>query len=144
MVEQARRRNRAAIEVGLVELKLGGLELLPRFGEAFDKVFSVNVPLFLSDPAPISVEARRFAGHKASTTACRRHGRGRAGVWRLAIEHNERDRVPGGLGRANRAQTGSGSMRHGPQIGSGPPVEGAACRSHAADRADCTGGACCK
>jgi len=52
MVEQARRRNRAAIEVGLVELKLGGLELLPRFGEASDKVFSVNVPLFLSDQSP--------------------------------------------------------------------------------------------
>jgi len=28
MLEQARRRNRAAIEVGLVELKLGGLELI--------------------------------------------------------------------------------------------------------------------
>jgi hypothetical protein len=43
MIGQASRRNRSAIEAGLVDLKLGGLELLPHLGEAFNKVFSVNV-----------------------------------------------------------------------------------------------------
>jgi ubiquinone/menaquinone biosynthesis C-methylase UbiE len=51
MVEQAGRRNRSAIEAGVVELKRGGLELLPQLGEMFDKAFSVNVLQFLADPA---------------------------------------------------------------------------------------------
>jgi ubiquinone/menaquinone biosynthesis C-methylase UbiE len=51
MVKQARHRNRSAIEAGLVDLKLGGLELLPQLGETFDKVFSVNVLQFLRDRA---------------------------------------------------------------------------------------------
>src|SRR5262245_21345737 len=51
MVKQARHRNRSAIETGLVDLKLGGLELLPQLGETFDKVFSVNVLQFLRDRA---------------------------------------------------------------------------------------------
>jgi ubiquinone/menaquinone biosynthesis C-methylase UbiE len=49
MVRQATRRNRAAIEAGVVELKQGGFELLPQLGEAFNTVFSVNVLQFLSD-----------------------------------------------------------------------------------------------
>lgn len=49
MLEQARRRNRSAIEAGLVDLKLGDLERLPRLDEMFDKVFSVNVLQFLSE-----------------------------------------------------------------------------------------------
>ncbi len=52
MIEQARRRNRSAIEAGLVDLKLG-LELLPQLGEAFDKVFSVNVLQFLPERAEV-------------------------------------------------------------------------------------------
>jgi ubiquinone/menaquinone biosynthesis C-methylase UbiE len=53
MIEQARRRNRSAIEAGLVDLKLGGLELLPQLGEEFDKVFSVNVLQFLPERAEV-------------------------------------------------------------------------------------------
>jgi SAM-dependent methyltransferase len=49
MVRQARRRNRAAIETGLVDLRVGGLDLLPRLGATFDTVFSVNVLQFLRD-----------------------------------------------------------------------------------------------
>jgi ubiquinone/menaquinone biosynthesis C-methylase UbiE len=49
MMKQARQRNQSAIETGLVDLKLGGLELLPQLGEIFDKVFSVNVLQFLRD-----------------------------------------------------------------------------------------------
>jgi trans-aconitate methyltransferase len=43
MVRRAGRRNPT------VELRHGGVELLPPFGEAFDKVFSVNVLQFLPD-----------------------------------------------------------------------------------------------
>jgi ubiquinone/menaquinone biosynthesis C-methylase UbiE len=51
MVKQAGRRNQAAIEAGVVDLKLGGLEVLPQLGETFDKIFSVNVLQFLrNDP----------------------------------------------------------------------------------------------
>jgi len=53
MIEQARRRNRSAIEAALVDLKLGGLELLPQLGEAFDKVFSINVLQFLPERAAV-------------------------------------------------------------------------------------------
>lgn len=49
MVELAGRRNRSAIEAGIVELKRGGFELLPQLGESFDKAFSVNVLQFLAD-----------------------------------------------------------------------------------------------
>jgi ubiquinone/menaquinone biosynthesis C-methylase UbiE len=47
MLRTATRRNQAAIEAGRVELKLGGLELLPALGETFDKAFSVNVAQFV-------------------------------------------------------------------------------------------------
>jgi SAM-dependent methyltransferase len=53
MIEQARRRNRSAIEAGIVDLKLGGLDLLPQLGEVFDKVFSVNVLQFLPERAAV-------------------------------------------------------------------------------------------
>jgi SAM-dependent methyltransferase len=49
MVRNATRRNRDAIRSGLVELKMGGFDLLPRVGETFDKVFSVNVMMFVED-----------------------------------------------------------------------------------------------
>ena len=49
MVQKAARRNRSAIKTGVVDLKQGGLELLPQLGETFDKVFSVNVLQFLAN-----------------------------------------------------------------------------------------------
>jgi ubiquinone/menaquinone biosynthesis C-methylase UbiE len=49
MIERASRRNRSAIQAGLVDLRMGGFELLPQLGEMFDKVFSVNVLQFLAE-----------------------------------------------------------------------------------------------
>jgi ubiquinone/menaquinone biosynthesis C-methylase UbiE len=49
MVKHAGHRNQSAVEAGLVDLKLGGFELLPQLGETFDKVFSVNVLQFLRE-----------------------------------------------------------------------------------------------
>ena len=46
MLQKAARRNRSAIKTGVVDLKQGGLELLPQLGETFDKIFSVNVLQF--------------------------------------------------------------------------------------------------
>jgi hypothetical protein len=49
MVQKAARRNGSTIKTGVVDLKQGGLELLPQLGETFDKVFSVNVLQFLAN-----------------------------------------------------------------------------------------------
>ena len=49
MVKHAGHRNQSAVQAGLVDLKLGGFELLPQLGETFDKVFSVNVLQFLRE-----------------------------------------------------------------------------------------------
>ena len=49
MLTQAWRRNRRAIEDRRVQLKLGGIELLPMTDRVFDKVFAVNVVQFLPD-----------------------------------------------------------------------------------------------
>ena len=53
MIERAIRRNRSAIQAGLVDLRMGGFELLPQLGEMFDKVFSVNVLQFLPERTPV-------------------------------------------------------------------------------------------
>jgi ubiquinone/menaquinone biosynthesis C-methylase UbiE len=53
MVKQAGRRNQAAIEAGLVDLKLGSFEMLPKFRETFDKIYSVNVLQFLRDRSEV-------------------------------------------------------------------------------------------
>jgi SAM-dependent methyltransferase len=53
MIERASRRNLSAIQAGLVDLRVGGLELLRQLGEVFDKVFSVNVLQFLPERTPV-------------------------------------------------------------------------------------------
>lgn len=58
MVEQARRRNAAAIRNGLVEVSLGSASRLPYPDESFDKVFSINVAQFWPDIEPMR-EMRR-------------------------------------------------------------------------------------
>jgi ubiquinone/menaquinone biosynthesis C-methylase UbiE len=50
MLRQATRRNAAAVRNGLVELHLGSVADLPRFGEAFDKVFTINSIHFWEEP----------------------------------------------------------------------------------------------
>jgi SAM-dependent methyltransferase len=49
MIRQAAARNRDAIAAGLLELRHGGLELLPELGAKFDSVYSVNVAMFWGD-----------------------------------------------------------------------------------------------
>lgn len=75
MVRQARRRNHAAIEAGLVVLKLGGLDVLPQLGETFDKVFSVNVLQFLRARSEALVRIRSVLKPKGllATTVQPRH-----------------------------------------------------------------------
>jgi cyclopropane fatty-acyl-phospholipid synthase-like methyltransferase len=75
MLAQAARRNRRAIAAGQVELRLGGLEALPTCGGAFDKIFSVNVILFLADKAEFyrALAAALAPGGIAATTYQPRH-----------------------------------------------------------------------
>ena len=61
MVEQASRRNRAAMEKGLVELQLGYASKLPYPDDFFNKVFSINVAQFWPDPVAVMLEIRRVA-----------------------------------------------------------------------------------
>ena len=59
MVEQARRRNRAGIQKDRVELQLGCASQLPYQDDFFNKVFSINVAQFWSDPVAVMREMRR-------------------------------------------------------------------------------------
>jgi ubiquinone/menaquinone biosynthesis C-methylase UbiE len=59
MLEQARRRNRAAIRAGRVELQLASASRLPYPEGAFDRVFSINVAQFWGEPAEPIREMRR-------------------------------------------------------------------------------------
>ena len=59
MVAQARRRNRAAIAAGRVEVRLGSAESLPFDGGSFDKVCASNVNLFWADELAALREIKR-------------------------------------------------------------------------------------
>ncbi len=77
MVDRASRRNRRAIEAGLVELKVGGFELLPQLGEAFDTVFSVNVLQFFRERSAVLQTIRSVlkpGGLVATTVQPRQRG----------------------------------------------------------------------
>jgi SAM-dependent methyltransferase len=50
MVQQARKRNAAAVRAGRVDLRLGSAEALPGFDTPFDKILAVNSLLFWDDP----------------------------------------------------------------------------------------------
>jgi ubiquinone/menaquinone biosynthesis C-methylase UbiE len=50
MVQQARKRNAAAVSAGRVDLRLGSAEALPEFDTPFDKILAVNSLLFWDDP----------------------------------------------------------------------------------------------
>ena len=50
MVQQARKRNAAAVSAGRVDLRLGSADALPAFDAPFDKILAVNSLLFWDDP----------------------------------------------------------------------------------------------
>jgi SAM-dependent methyltransferase len=76
MLRQAIRRNQSWIDSGRVELRLGGMELLPELG-VFTAIFSVNMLQFDSDRR-LSVERLHQAlapdGLLATTYQPRHHG----------------------------------------------------------------------
>jgi SAM-dependent methyltransferase len=59
MVQQAARRNAAAVRRGQVDLRLGSVDELPDFDAPFDKVLAVNVTLFWDSPAELLGNLRR-------------------------------------------------------------------------------------
>jgi ubiquinone/menaquinone biosynthesis C-methylase UbiE len=59
MLRQATRRNAAAIRTGRVDLRLGSVDSLPAFAEAFDKVLAVNAIMFWHQSIDRLKELRR-------------------------------------------------------------------------------------
>jgi len=59
MVEQARKRNAAAVQAGRVEIKHGNVAALPYDDESFDKVITVESFYFWPDPVASLREVRR-------------------------------------------------------------------------------------
>lgn len=59
MLQQATRRNAAAIASGKVELRLGDAAALPYPDNTFNKVFATNVVYFWKDPLATLQEIRR-------------------------------------------------------------------------------------
>ena len=59
MLQQARRRNAAAIATGRVELRQGDAAVLPFPDNTFDKAFATNVIYFWQDPVAHLTELRR-------------------------------------------------------------------------------------
>jgi ubiquinone/menaquinone biosynthesis C-methylase UbiE len=59
MVEQARRRNRAAVRAGRVEIQHGNVAALPYDDSSFDKVIGVETFYFWPDPVTNLSEVRR-------------------------------------------------------------------------------------
>jgi len=76
MLAQARRRNRAAIGAGRVDLRLGGLESLGELPGPFDKMLSANVAQFWPDAAAAyrAIIAVTAGGGRIATTYMPRHG----------------------------------------------------------------------
>lgn len=50
MLQQARKRNKQAVQEGKVELMLADVQNLPSFNLRFDKVFSINSIIFWENP----------------------------------------------------------------------------------------------
>ncbi|MGE3601567.1 MAG: trans-aconitate 2-methyltransferase [Dehalococcoidia bacterium] len=77
MLTQARRRNAAGVAAHRLELHLGTLELLERWPDRFDAIYSANVFQFISDrPAAFRqiLAALKPGGHVATTFQPRHPG----------------------------------------------------------------------
>jgi ubiquinone/menaquinone biosynthesis C-methylase UbiE len=59
MVEEARRRNAAAVRAGRVEIRVGDAATLPYPDESFDRAFSIHSIYFWERPADCLKELRR-------------------------------------------------------------------------------------
>jgi len=70
MLAQARRRNADAVAQGRVELRLGGLEILPSLEGPFDRVCSANVIQFIPDKTAAyrAIRAVMAPGGRIATT----------------------------------------------------------------------------
>jgi SAM-dependent methyltransferase len=75
MLKQAAKRNRRAIEKGLLQLHLGGIDAPPSLSGDFDVVYSVNVAMFWKDrtAALIAIRAVMRPGGLLATTHQPRH-----------------------------------------------------------------------
>src|SRR5262249_49445237 len=60
MLQQARKRNAAAIKVGKVTLQAGSVSNLPAFPDPFDKILAVNAIQFLENPVALLRELRQL------------------------------------------------------------------------------------
>ncbi|QOZ30931.1 SAM-dependent methyltransferase [Bradyrhizobium sp. CCBAU 53421] len=82
MVEQARTRNRAAIQHGHVELRLGSVERLPFDDASFDKALAINSMQVWPDAAAGLREIRRVIkpGGRIALGFTRYSGQPREGV----------------------------------------------------------------
>lgn len=105
MVRHARRRNAKAVRQGIVELRRGSVEELPKFDVPFDRVLAVNTMGFWRDPDAVLARLRelmrrggriaivsqpRCPGATAATTTLAAHNivarLGRAGFVRVRVE----------------------------------------------------------
>jgi ubiquinone/menaquinone biosynthesis C-methylase UbiE len=59
MIRQAQRRNATAIQAGRIELKRADASAIPYADASFDKVFSINVAQFWTDPLTVLAELQR-------------------------------------------------------------------------------------
>ena len=59
MVQQAKRRNAAAIQAKQVDLQYASAASIPYTDATFDKIFSINVAQFWTNPIEVTVELRR-------------------------------------------------------------------------------------
>jgi len=60
MARAAFRRNRGAVEAGLVDLRVASAARLPTFDRSLDKVLDVNTFQFWDDPIAVLVELKRL------------------------------------------------------------------------------------
>ncbi len=75
MVQQATRRNRAAINTGRVKLLQASVSALPQFRHRFDTIFSINVVQFWENPVKVFTSLRSLLqpGGTIATTYEARH-----------------------------------------------------------------------
>lgn len=98
MLAQAAKRNHSAIEKGLLQLHLGGIDALSSLSGEFDVVYSVNVAMFWKDRRAALQTIRavmRCGGLLATTHQPRRAGAERTDAFTFAERLSEELRQTG-------------------------------------------------